>query len=66
VLISGIEIESKSQVHGLDAGAEGYLVKPVSKQVLLAYVRLMERIKRNEDELRDAAKILNKRVKQAD
>jgi PAS domain S-box-containing protein len=64
VLISGIEIESKSQVHGLDAGAEGYLVKPVSKQVLLAYVRLMERIKRNEDELRDAAKILDKRVKQ--
>ena len=64
VLISGIEIERKSQVHGLDAGAEGYLVKPVSKQVLLAYVRLMERIKRNENELRGAAEILDKRVKQ--
>ncbi len=64
VLISGVEIESKNQVQGLDAGAEGYLVKPISKQVLLAYVRLMERIKQNEDELRDAAKMLDRRVKQ--
>ena len=64
LLISGIEIENKNQVQGLDAGAEGYLVKPISKQVLLAYVRLMERIKRNEDELRDAAEKLDRRVKQ--
>ncbi len=64
LLISGLEVENKNQAQGLDAGAEGYLVKPISKQVLLAYVRLMERIKQNEDELRDAAKMLDRRVKQ--
>jgi PAS domain S-box-containing protein len=64
LLISALEIENSAQIHGLDAGADGYLVNPISKQALLAHVRVMERIKRNEDELREAAMMLEQRVKE--
>ncbi len=64
LLISALEIENSAQVLGLDSGADGYLLKPISKQALLAHVRVMERIKRNEDELREVATMLEKRVKE--
>ncbi|HVN47502.1 MAG TPA: PAS domain S-box protein [Bacteroidota bacterium] len=64
MMISGIEIEHKAQLKGLRAGADGYLVKPVSKPMLLAHVHVMERIKRTENELRDANMMLEKRVQQ--
>jgi PAS domain S-box-containing protein len=64
LLISGYEIGSDAQVQGFEAGADDYLVKPISKDELLAHVRVMERIKRSEDELREAALLLEQRVKE--
>jgi PAS domain S-box-containing protein len=64
LLISGYEIESDAQVRGFEAGADDYLVKPISKNELLAHVRVMERIKRSEDELREVALLLEQRVKE--
>ncbi|MGA3286088.1 MAG: PAS domain S-box protein, partial [Bacteroidota bacterium] len=64
LLISGYEIGSDAQVRGFEAGADDYLVKPISKNELLAHVRVMERIKRSEDELREVALLLEQRVKE--
>ncbi|MGD0591142.1 MAG: PAS domain S-box protein [Bacteroidota bacterium] len=64
LLISGYEIGSDAQVRGFGAGADDYLVKPISKNELLAHVRVMERIKRSEDELREVALLLEQRVKE--
>jgi PAS domain S-box-containing protein len=52
VLISGMETSSKSQIMGLDAGADGYIVRPVSSQELLARVQALIRIKKTECALR--------------
>lgn len=64
LLISALEIEASAQLHGLDSGADGYLLKPISKLALLSHVHVMERIKQNEDELRDAAMMLEQRIKE--
>lgn len=52
VLISGMETSSKSQIKGLEAGADGYIVRPVSSQELLARVQALIRIKKMEAALR--------------
>ncbi len=52
VLISGMETSSKSQIKGLEAGADGYIVRPVSSQELLARVQALIRIKKMESVLR--------------
>jgi len=62
LLVSGLEIDNDVQVQGLDAGADSYLVKPHSNQMLLAQVRVLERIRRSEAALRDAAIALEKRT----
>jgi len=52
ILISGIDISSKSKVYGLDLGADEYLVRPISGRELLARVKAMIRIKDAEIALR--------------
>ncbi len=52
ILISGMETTSESQIKGLETGADGYIVRPVSSQELLARVQAMIRIKQSEMALR--------------
>lgn len=56
ILLSGVHISSNQQAEGLSAGADGYLVKPVSRKEFIARVQAMERIKRAEDALRETKK----------
>jgi len=52
ILASGIQISSEDQADGLDIGADGYIVRPLSNKEFLARVQAGERIKRAEDALR--------------
>ncbi len=58
VIISGSRIDPESQVQGLETGADGYLVRPISNRELLARVQSMLRIKAAEDALRRQEKQL--------
>jgi PleD family two-component response regulator len=53
ILASGIQISSELQAEGLDIGADGYIVRPISNREFLARVQAGERIKRAEDALRE-------------
>lgn len=53
ILASGIQISSEYQAEGLDIGADGYIVRPISNREFLARVQAGERIKRAEDALRE-------------
>jgi DNA-binding response OmpR family regulator len=53
ILVSGIQISSEYQAKGLNIGADGYIVKPISNKELVARVQAIERIKRAEDSLRE-------------
>ncbi len=57
LLASGQQTSSGSRAHGLDAGADGYIVRPVENQELVAWVRAMLRIKTTEAQLRQAQKL---------
>jgi two-component system NtrC family sensor kinase len=52
VLLSGVHIESESKVNGLETGADGYIVRPVSNDELIARVRALFRIKNAEKKLK--------------
>ncbi len=52
ILISGIQISSESQIKGLETGADGYIVRPISTHEFLARVQAMIRIKHAEMALR--------------
>jgi len=56
ILMSGVQISSNNQAKGLNVGADGYLVKPVSKKEFIARVQAMERIKQAEDALMETKK----------
>jgi two-component system cell cycle response regulator len=51
ILMSGAQVSSNSQADGLNAGADGYIVKPIPNKELLARVQAIVRIKRAEDAL---------------
>ena len=51
ILFSGIQVSSENQAEGLGVGADGYLVKPLSRKEFIARIQAMERIKRAEDRL---------------
>jgi CheY-like chemotaxis protein len=53
LLASGVQVSSEHQAKGLNIGADGYIVKPISSKELVARVQAMERIKRAEDALRE-------------
>jgi PAS domain S-box-containing protein len=52
IMISGMETSSEKQIKGLEAGADGYVARPISSQELLARVQAMIRIKQMETALR--------------
>ncbi|HAP35462.1 MAG TPA: hypothetical protein DCQ28_05785, partial [Bacteroidetes bacterium] len=58
LLVSSIEVKSLNQSRGLDFGADGYVILPVTNQELISRVRALERIKRSEDELRKSHLLL--------
>ena len=64
ILVSGIQISSEYQADGLNVGAEGYIIKPISNKELIARVQSMVRIKRAEDALREKEKEQQKLILQ--
>ncbi|HME45207.1 MAG TPA: response regulator [Syntrophorhabdales bacterium] len=52
ILVSGVQVSSEYQAEGLDVGADGYIIKPISNKELVARVHSLVRIKRAEDALR--------------
>jgi PAS domain S-box-containing protein len=51
ILTSGVRTSSDHQANGLNMGADGFIVKPVSNKELLARIQSMVRIKRAEEAL---------------
>jgi signal transduction histidine kinase len=62
VLLSSVETSPDSQVTGLEAGADGYIARPIENRELIARVQAMLRIKHAEAALRRAHDELEKRV----
>ena len=52
VLLSGIQTDSDSRAQGLEAGADGYIARPIANRELVARVQALLRIKAAEDALR--------------
>ncbi|MBV9769794.1 MAG: response regulator [Bryobacterales bacterium] len=50
--ISASSIEQQQQVHGLDTGADGYLIEPLDPAVLVATIRAYLRVRQVESALR--------------
>jgi two-component system, NtrC family, sensor kinase len=61
-MFSGSLTGSENQANGLEAGADEYIARTVSKREFLARVQTMLRLKRVEDELRKARDELERRV----
>jgi DNA-binding response OmpR family regulator len=53
VLVSGVLVSSDYQAEGLNVGADGYIVKPMTNREFIARVQSMVRIKRAETTLRE-------------
>jgi PAS domain S-box-containing protein len=51
ILTSGVQTSSEHQENGLNMGADGFIVKPISDKALLARIQSMVRIKRTEEAL---------------
>ena len=64
ILISGMKASSENQVEGLEEGADGYIVRPISKRELLARVHAMMRIKDSETALRESKEELERQLGQ--
>jgi len=62
VLLSSVETSPDSQVTGLEAGADGYIARPIENRELLARVQAMLRIQQAESALRRAHDELERRV----
>jgi signal transduction histidine kinase len=62
VLLSSIETSPDSQVTGLEAGADGYVARPIDNRELLARVQALLRIQQAESALRKAHIELEQRV----
>lgn len=64
VLISSIQIASHVQVQGLEAGADGYIARPIQDRELLARIQAMVRIQQTESKLRHLNDSLEQRVEE--
>lgn len=62
VLHSGLSTSSEAQTRGLDAGADGYIVKGIPAKELLARINSLARIKIAEDALKRTNDELDQRV----
>jgi two-component system cell cycle sensor histidine kinase/response regulator CckA len=49
LLISGQTIPSNDRIHGLETGADGFLVKPVEPAEVVAHVKALLRFRQNEE-----------------
>lgn len=56
IFVSGVRVSSEYQADGLNVGADGYIVKPISNKEFIARVQSVVRIKRAEDALREKEK----------
>lgn len=54
ILLSGVKTSSDAQADGLEAGADGYVVRPISNRELAARVEAQLRLKAAEDALRES------------
>ncbi|HYG62200.1 MAG TPA: response regulator [Thermoanaerobaculia bacterium] len=52
VMLSGQRTSGDQQAAGLEAGADGYLAKPIERRALLAHIRALLRIKNAEQAIR--------------
>ena len=52
LLISGLFVQSRDRVSGLDGGADGYLTKPVEPDEVVAQIRALLRVRQAEEALR--------------
>jgi PAS domain S-box-containing protein len=52
VMLSGFKTQSNQIAEGLEAGADGYIARPISNRELLARIRIFMRLKRTEKELK--------------
>ena len=64
ILISGKEISSETQANGLEAGADGYIARPVSGKELLARVQAMIRLRDSEMALRKSRETIQCQLNQ--
>jgi PleD family two-component response regulator len=53
ILVSGVRVSSEYQAEGLNVGADGYIIKPITNKEFVARVQSIVRIKRAEDALRE-------------
>ncbi|WP_051617343.1 GGDEF domain-containing response regulator [Desulfonatronovibrio hydrogenovorans] len=60
IMISGMKVSPTDQAQGLNAGADGYMIKPLHAQELLARIRTLLRSRIIEEELEDKEKALQK------
>jgi PAS domain S-box-containing protein len=63
LMVSGVLTKSKDRVVGLECGADGYVCKPFEAAELIAQVRSLLRIKRDEDTLRDHERELEEELR---
>jgi PAS domain S-box-containing protein len=54
--LSACFISSQDKVNGLDSGADGYLIKPVEPQELVAQARALLRVRQAEEQARTSAR----------
>jgi PAS domain S-box-containing protein len=64
VFLSAFQTRPADHADGLEAGADGYITRPVANRELLARVEAMLRFKRAEDTLRERTHQLGERVKE--
>jgi len=62
VLLSGVKTASENQAEGLEAGADGYIVRPISNRELVARVEALLRLGRVEEALRESEQRYRHRV----
>jgi two-component system cell cycle sensor histidine kinase/response regulator CckA len=54
VLVSGVYLDISDRIQGLDGGADGYVTKPVAPLELVAQMRALLRLRRAEEQVRQA------------
>ena len=64
ILLSGVYVSSDYQAEALNAGADGYIVKSISNEELLARIQSLVRVKQMVDNLREREKEQEKLIKE--
>ncbi len=62
IIFTGMHTDSRSRIKGLDLGADAFLTKPIGGAELVSQVKVMLRIKRSEDLLRQEKNLLEAAV----